>query len=86
MSTRNVTEATLAAYLKVKGFKEIAQPKLFKNSVTFFFEDSPQLTKEIEAFFGHETLAEPLAMAESIRLTKSLIVDMRRNQKSGGGE
>lgn len=85
---RNITEANLVAYLKAKGFQEsTTRPKVIRNTVTFFFEESPELTQEIDAFFRHGTTIEPLAMAESLRLVKSQIVDIKRNEKlSGGGE
>lgn len=84
---RSITEATLVAYLKAKGFQETSPPKLVKNSVTFFFEDSLQLNQEIDNFFSHKTLAEPLTMAECLRLTKAQIIDIKRHVRDNkGGE
>lgn len=83
---RTITEANLVAYLRAKGFQETTHPKLVKNSVTFFFEDSPSLNDEIDTFFSRKTTIEPLAMTESLRVTKAQIVDLKvRGRRSGGG-
>ena len=86
MPTRSITEANLVAYLKARGFQETTRPKLVNNVVTFFFEDSPELINEIGAFFSREATVEPLAICESLRIIKALIGDIRRNQRSGGGQ
>lgn len=82
---RNIEEANLVAYLRAKGFQETSNPKLIKNSVTFFFEDTPELNKEINAFFGRKTTIEPLSMTESLRITKAQIVDIKVRERRGGG-
>jgi hypothetical protein len=86
MSTRNVSDVNLVAYLKTKGFRETVRPKLTDNVVTFYFENSPKLSEEIDAYFNREGMVEPMAMCESLRLLKGLIGDIRRNQRSQGGE
>ena len=54
MLPRNVSETNLVAYLKCKGYKEVSPPRLVDNTVVFFFEDTPQLSKEIQAYFNRE--------------------------------
>jgi hypothetical protein len=85
MSTRNITDVNLVAYLKCKGYKETARPKLTDQVVTFYFEPSQKLSEEIDAYFSREGVVEPMAMAEALRLLKGQIGDIRRNQKFGGG-
>jgi hypothetical protein len=85
MSTRNVTEINLVAYLRIKGFGEIDRPHFTRPVVTFYFEDSPELQKEIDAYYGRKVLVEPTAMSEALRLLRSQILDVKKNQRAGGG-
>lgn len=85
MSTRNVSDVNLVAYLKTKGFRETARPKLTDQVVTFYFEESPKLSEEIDTYFNREGIVEAMAMCETLRLLKGLIGDIRRNPRSGGG-
>lgn len=73
------------AYLRAKGFQETARPKLIRNVVTFFYEDTPKLKDEIGAYFSHEATVDPLAILEALRVLKALIGELRRNEKAGGG-
>ena len=52
MSTRNLTEINLVAYLRIKGFRETQSPRYARPVVTFYFEDSPELQKEIDAYYA----------------------------------
>jgi hypothetical protein len=85
MGTRDISDTNLATYLRAKGFREISRPKLIKNAVTFFFEDSPKLTNEIEAFFNQETLVEPISLFETLRVVRSLVFEIKKTMKQGGG-
>ena len=83
--TRNITEVNLVAYLKCKGYKETSRPKFTDPVVTFYFEESPKLSEEIDTYFNREGMVEAMAMCEALRLLKGLIGDIRRNPRSGGG-
>ena len=84
MSARSVSETILVAYLRAKGYKETSRPRLIGGTVNFFFEDSPKLNQEIEAYFTREGTVEPMAMQENLNLLKGLITDLRRNPRTGG--
>jgi hypothetical protein len=81
MYSRIITEAPLAAYLRTKGFPETSRPKLIKNTVSLFFEDSPKLQEEIEIFFNREGVVEPLALIEALSVLRALIGDIKRNRR-----
>ena len=83
MSSRRVSDVNLVAYLKCKGFRETARPKFTDPVVTFYFEASPKLSEEIDAYFSREAMVEPMAMCEALRLLKGQIGDIRRNQRGG---
>ena len=82
MPTRNVTEINLVAWLRINGFRETAKPRFTRPFVTFHFEDSPELQKEIENYYGKKVLVEPMALSEALRLIKSQILDVKKNQRS----
>ncbi len=79
MSTRHVTEINLVAYLRIKGFRETDSPHFTRPVVSFYFEDTPELQKEIDAYYGKKVLVEPTAMAEALRLLRSQILDVKKN-------
>ena len=81
MTTRDISDTNLITYLRAKGFPETSRPKLIGKSVTFFFEDSPKLQNEIEAYLNKETLIEPTSLFDTLRVVRTLIVEIR---KTGG--
>lgn len=86
MSSRRVSDVNLVAYLKCKGYREVSRPKFTDPVVTFYFEASPKLSEDIDAYFSRDTMVEPMAMCEALRLLKGQIGDIRRNQKGGGSD
>lgn len=85
MTARYLTDTNLVTYLRAKGFPETDRPKLIKKSVTFFFEDTPKLNNEVEAFFNRETTIEPTSLFETLRVVRSLIIEIKRGLNTGGG-
>lgn len=85
MKSRPVSNTQLVAHLRAKRiFRESQYPKLIGTAVTFFFEDTPELDHEIQAFFNREALVEPSAMCESLRVIRSMIMEFKRASKTGG--
>ena len=77
---REIVEFNLAAYLLVAGFKQISPPTLVNNSITFYFEDTTELSKAVTAFFMREAQIDPLSMAESVRKVKAIISNLKKSQ------
>lgn len=84
MATRPIKDTKLVTYLRAKQFPETERPKLIKNSVTFFFEETPELRNEIEAFLNQETTVEPIALLETLHIVRSLIAEFKKGMKIGG--
>lgn len=75
---REVQESNLVAYILVAGFKQVSHPTISNNRVTFYFEDSTELSKTVTAYYMREANIDPLTMAESVRRVKAIIANLRR--------
>jgi len=75
---REFLEFNVVAYLLVAGFKQASHPTLSGGRVTFYFEDTPELSKAVTAYFMREVQIDPMSMAESVRRVKAIISNLRR--------
>ena len=83
---RLVIDVNLVSYLISKGFKQVSHPTIQEGIVRFYFEDSDQISEEIKKFFDKNTQIDALTILEISRTLRSLISDLRRNVKWGGGQ
>lgn len=80
---RELEEFNVVAYLLVIGFQQAARPTISNNRATFYFEDTPELSKAITAYYMREVQIDPMSMAESVRRVKAIIANLRRDQTMG---
>jgi hypothetical protein len=76
---RSVSDIHLAAYLTCRGHKQAQEPRVDLGHSTFTFEKSQKLDEDIEAFFHHKALVDPLVFAETLRRIKSWIFETRQD-------
>jgi len=80
---REIYDLNLGAYLVSKGFKQTTKPKIVNSYLSRQFEDTPEITKEIEKYYNHEGLVDPLTFGENLRVSRNLISELKRTKEGG---
>lgn len=84
MAQKVISDYALAAYLTLKGFKQIIAGEA--RHIQFIFEESPQLTEEISNFFNHKAPIDALSYFQAVKATKSMLVQLRRDARGASDE
>ena len=82
--SRVIVDVNLAAYLIIKGFKQIARPKFQRGYNKFIFEGSLEISAEKEKFFSQETSVDALTICENLPVLKTMVRELRRSRERGG--
>jgi hypothetical protein len=76
-------DGDLVAYLNYKGFKlKSAIPENQARSIVFSLKHSPELTKEIEAYYNDTASVNPRTYSEQIKKIRVIISTAKRNAAS----
>jgi hypothetical protein len=65
-----ITDLYLVAYLQVKGNK-LQKSEKKERKTLFYFEGD--VSEEIQKYFNHQVLVDPLSLAEALRSLKSFV-------------
>ena len=80
-----VNDIALVSYLQTIGYKQTKDPILINHNVTYLYDDTSELRKEIEGFYNHRALVDPLALLETFRTIKTTTMELKRLGRVWGG-